>query len=139
MKATKENGDTLGVNRIGLVTVVGVATLVLAYCFGISVELLYLGLGGLAGQEFFRRAASKRSKRSRPAEASQALLGSRLTCPHCDYESEEIMPSEAHQLFLRCAHCSEVIQPRSGDCCVFCTHGSVKCPAMQLMEKRKAS
>ena len=32
-----------------------------------------------------------------------------------------------------CASCHEVLRPKPGDCCVFCSYGSVKCPAAQVL------
>lgn len=62
---------------------------------------------------------------------SNAELHSVLTCPHCGYRKQEIMPTTACQFFYKCKRCSVVFKPKSGDCCVFCSYGSVKCPPMQ--------
>ena len=37
-------------------------------------------------------------------------------------------------LFLlnACKQCRKLLRPKSGDCCVFCSYGSVKCPPVQL-------
>ena len=59
------------------------------------------------------------------------LLGSVLVCPHCGYIKRETMPTDACQFFYKCEECKVLLTPRSGDCCVFCSYGSVKCPPVQ--------
>jgi len=58
-------------------------------------------------------------------------LTSRMTCPHCGRESVETMPTDSCQFFYRCPQCETVIRPKPGDCCVFCSYGSVPCPPVQ--------
>jgi hypothetical protein len=41
------------------------------------------------------------------------------------------MPLDACQFFLDCPRCGAVLRPKAGDCCVFCSYGSVKCPPKQ--------
>jgi len=62
---------------------------------------------------------------------SAAILESVLTCPHCGYARQEAMPSDACQFFYECRNCGTLLRPKPGDCCVFCSFGSVKCPPMQ--------
>ena len=59
------------------------------------------------------------------------ILESVLTCPHCGHAKRETMPTDACQFFYECENCKAVLRPRPGDCCVFCSYGSVKCPPMQ--------
>ena len=54
-----------------------------------------------------------------------------ITCPKCRLETLETMPADACQFFYECGGCGEVLQPKSGDCCVFCSYGSVPCPPIQ--------
>ena len=42
------------------------------------------------------------------------------------------MPTESCLFFHECAGCRELLRPLSGDCCVFCSFGSAKCPPKQL-------
>ena len=58
-------------------------------------------------------------------------LKSTLTCPNCGYEKEEIMPTNACQFFYECEKCKTMLKPLEGDCCVYCSYGSVKCPPIQ--------
>jgi hypothetical protein len=41
------------------------------------------------------------------------------------------MPTDSCLYFHRCAGCSEVLRAKPGDCCVFCSFGSVRCPPVQ--------
>lgn len=59
-----------------------------------------------------------------------AVLESVLTCPACGARSVETMPLNACQHFYRCSAC-QVMRPLPGDCCVFCSYGSVRCPPEQ--------
>lgn len=55
-----------------------------------------------------------------------------ITCPDCGHQQEETMPTESCQFFYHCSQCEKVQRPREGDCCVFCSYGSVPCPPIQL-------
>ena len=59
------------------------------------------------------------------------ILESVLTCPRCGAVSVETMPQDACIYFYECRGCGVVFQPKPGDCCVFCSYGSVKCPPIQ--------
>jgi len=41
------------------------------------------------------------------------------------------MPTDACQFFYNCKSCSAVLRPKPGDCCVFCSYGTVPCPPRQ--------
>ena len=58
-------------------------------------------------------------------------LESALTCPKCGHTKREIMPLDACQFFYECEHCKALLRPKAGDCCVYCSYGSVKCPPVQ--------
>ena len=58
-------------------------------------------------------------------------LKSEITCPNCGYEKMEEMPTEACQFFYQCENCEEVVKPKKGDCCVFCSFGTLACPPIQ--------
>lgn len=60
-----------------------------------------------------------------------AILESVLTCPHCGFAKREIMPTDACQYYYVCTGCKALLHPKPGDCCVFCSYGSVKCPPVQ--------
>src|SRR5216683_2026422 len=58
-------------------------------------------------------------------------LQSTLTCPKCTHQAIETMPTNACQFFYDCKGCGERLKPLAGDCCVFCSYGSVPCPPVQ--------
>ncbi len=58
-------------------------------------------------------------------------LQSTLTCPHCGHRSTLDMPTDACLFFHECAGCGELLRPKAGDCCVFCSWGDVPCPPIQ--------
>lgn len=58
-------------------------------------------------------------------------LNSTITCPNCGYCKTEKMPTNACQWFYECEGCNELLKPLKGDCCVFCSYGTVKCPPIQ--------
>jgi hypothetical protein len=58
-------------------------------------------------------------------------LTSVLTCPECGTSREETMPTDACQYFYDCTGCGAVLRPQPGDCCVYCSYGTVACPPRQ--------
>ena len=67
------------------------------------------------------------------AKMSTVELQSRITCPECGHVKEETMPTDACLWFYECGKCGAMLRPRSGDCCVFCSYGTVKCPPVQAV------
>ncbi|WP_289048169.1 GDCCVxC domain-containing (seleno)protein [Carboxylicivirga marina] len=61
----------------------------------------------------------------------EIILQSIITCPACGHKKEETMPINACQFFYECESCNKMLKPKQGDCCVFCSYGSVKCPPIQ--------
>ncbi|RZO93710.1 MAG: hypothetical protein EVA59_05115 [Limnobacter sp.] len=62
---------------------------------------------------------------------TDVVLESILICPSCGANTSCIMPTDACQFFFQCGHCNILLKPKPGDCCVFCSYGSVKCPPIQ--------
>jgi len=54
-----------------------------------------------------------------------------ITCPYCGAATLETMPTEACRVFYACGACGAILRPKAGDCCVFCSYGSVPCPPVQ--------
>ncbi len=65
---------------------------------------------------------------------AEMVLESVLTCPKCGYAKREVMPLTACQFFYECESCKSMLRPSPGDCCVFCSSGSVKCPPKQSFD-----
>lgn len=62
---------------------------------------------------------------------SAIILESEITCPNCGHSERETMPTNACQYFYECKGCKSLLKPLVGDCCVFCSYGSVRCPPIQ--------
>jgi hypothetical protein len=41
------------------------------------------------------------------------------------------MPADRCVVRYKCDNCGETLSPKPGDCCVFCSYGSQKCPPIQ--------
>lgn len=54
-----------------------------------------------------------------------------ITCPHCGTRRTESMPTDSCLWFYECTGCGAMLRPKPGDCCVFCSYGSVPCPPKQ--------
>ncbi|MDZ7711288.1 MAG: GDCCVxC domain-containing (seleno)protein [Roseovarius sp.] len=65
------------------------------------------------------------------SQTPQVTLTSTLTCPHCGAAEALQMPTDSCQWFHQCATCGAVLRPQPGDCCVFCSYGTVACPPVQ--------
>jgi len=59
-------------------------------------------------------------------------LQSTITCPTCGTETTKTMPTDQCLYFDECPTCHAILKPKAGDCCVFCSYGSVKCPPKQM-------
>jgi len=71
------------------------------------------------------------SKEETPAETKEVSLRSDITCPECGFTKNEMMPTEQCLLKYTCEKCKTELFAREGDCCVFCSYGTVKCPSME--------
>ncbi|MEO9614443.1 MAG: GDCCVxC domain-containing (seleno)protein [Nitratireductor sp.] len=60
-----------------------------------------------------------------------ATLLSTLTCPYCGGRHTHRMPLDACVFFHECGGCGRLLRPLAGDCCVFCSYGTVPCPPIQ--------
>ena len=60
---------------------------------------------------------------------------SRLTCPHCGHQADETMPEDHCLYFYDCAGCGRQLKPKAGDCCVFCSYGTLPCPPIQIARR----
>ena len=60
------------------------------------------------------------------------ILSSQITCPKCGFKAVEPMPTDACMFYYECRGCGTLLRPLPGDCCVYCSYGSVKCPPVQL-------
>jgi hypothetical protein len=71
----------------------------------------------------------KGAERGTASEQDAAI--SVITCPSCGHGALERMPNDACVFFFECPACHELVRPKPGDCCVFCSYGSEPCPPRQ--------
>lgn len=56
---------------------------------------------------------------------------SEITCPKCGHKKIEELPTDVCVIKYICENCKTVLTPKMGDCCVYCTYGTHKCPSKQ--------
>jgi RNA polymerase subunit RPABC4/transcription elongation factor Spt4 len=59
------------------------------------------------------------------------ILQSTIVCPECGHQETETMPTDACQWYYECKNCKYLLKPKKGDCCVYCSYGSIPCPPIQ--------
>ena len=59
-----------------------------------------------------------------------------VTCPVCKTKVQEKMSSEAPKRIYHCPKCLSWLSPKQGDHCIYDSYGSVKCPPIQIKERR---
>jgi len=64
------------------------------------------------------------------------IYKSTITCPNCGHQREEKMPDNFCQIFYECEKCKTTLKPKTGDCCVFCSYGTVPCPPIQKSKEK---
>lgn len=95
-----------------------------------SQALTFAGLIGLFIAAVWNTIAGRKCS----ARSPKLVNRSTITCPSCGHQSTEVMPTDACLYFFECPACKTVIRPKQGDCCVFCSYGTVKCPPKQCEE-----
>lgn len=90
--------------------------------------LVYAGLTGLMAAAIWNMILGRRCA---CAASPTVELKSTITCPKCGFRQEETMPTDACLFFYECPNCKALLKPRKGDCCVFCSYGTIKCPPKQ--------
>lgn len=103
------------------------AVVFFAFYVSYQVALIYGGLAGLAVAAGGNIVAMRRAS----ACCRPVVLQSTITCPQCGHQKQETMPTDACVHFYECENCRTILRPKPGDCCVFCSYGSVKCPPIQ--------
>jgi len=63
--------------------------------------------------------------------STETIPDSTITCPECGHKETETMPTDACQWFYECKGCGVLLKPLKGDCCVYCSYGTVPCPPIQ--------
>ncbi len=58
-------------------------------------------------------------------------LKSRIKCPYCGFEKDEVMVTDSCLFFYKCTKCGETMRPEPENDCVFCSYGTKDCPSKQ--------
>jgi len=85
-------------------------------------------LVGIGGYQYYKKNKSEKSR------TVNVVLQSTIACPECGHKKEETMRTDSCQFFYDCEKCKAVLKPQPGDCCVYCSYGSVNCPPIQQGE-----
>ena len=99
-----------------------------AYNVQLSQGLVYSGFAGLVAAALWNMIENRRCSACVP---NTTQLQSTITCPLCTHQCAETMPTDSCLYFYECSACKVLLKPKPGDCCVFCSFGSVKCPPIQ--------
>jgi threonine synthase len=59
-----------------------------------------------------------------------------LTCPKCGHVQSVEMPTDACQISYKCINCNALLEPKSGNCCVFCSYAEDPCPPKQKSRRQ---
>jgi cytochrome c biogenesis protein CcdA len=108
-------------------SVIGAALCFIHYYLRFSEPMIYSGFGLLLISGFWNTHEKKKMK-----SCKTPSLESTITCPECGHQQTEVMPTDACQFFWDCPKCGVKLKPKEGDCCVFCSFGSIPCPPIQL-------
>jgi len=112
-----------------LIIVLGGSSSLLAFANGIeqfSGVFMAIGTGAIlfGVYQFYK-------KRNLIMQSNEIQLNSEITCPKCSFKKVEEMPTNACRYFYECNSCKAVLKPIKGDCCVYCSYGSIACPPIQ--------
>lgn len=59
-----------------------------------------------------------------------------MRCPNCGFIKSEKMREDVCVYFYECSNCKTILKSNKGDCCVFCSFGTVKCPSKQNKDNK---
>ncbi len=63
--------------------------------------------------------------------SNEMSMISEITCPECGYKKMETLPIDVCLIKYKCDSCTTISYSKDGDCCVFCSYGTHKCPSKQ--------
>ena len=59
------------------------------------------------------------------------ILFSVITCPFCKHKESETMSSNSCEYLYTCKRCDKLLKAKKGDCCVYCSYGTIPYPPIQ--------
>nr|WP_276347928.1 MerC domain-containing protein [Daejeonella sp. JGW-45] len=119
-----------------LIAIPSAALIFYGYHFDLSdyyQYMIYIGMVGMLAATWVNYKKNKGNNHRGNADdpTSAVELTSTITCPDCGFKKTETMATDSCQYFYKCTNCEAVLKPQKGDCCVFCSYGTVKCPPIQ--------
>jgi hypothetical protein len=116
--------------KLGPLVVAAASAAGIFYSFNIahSQVLVLSGLAGLLVSAAWNTIEGRRCAACAPQPLQQQAT---ITCPSCGHQRSETMPTDSCLFFYECVGCKTMLRPKPGDCCVFCSYGTAKCPPKQ--------
>lgn len=107
------------------------STLAIIYVYNVELTqtILISGLLGLVVSAIWNTIESNKCG---SCITKDMRLQSTITCPSCGHKQTQTMSTDSCLFFYECLSCQSLLKPKKGDCCVFCSYGSAKCPFMQV-------
>jgi len=118
-----------------IVGLASAAMVFFAYYVNYRVALIYTGLAGLVVAAIGNIIAKRKARSCCDAVQLQSII----TCPKCGHQKEETMPTDACLHFYECEKCHATLRPKPGDCCIFCSFGSVNVRQFRRRVKKNFS
>jgi hypothetical protein len=60
-----------------------------------------------------------------------------IICPECGHSRAETLPVDSSVYSYECTACHIVMRPEPGECCVFCSYGTVPCPFKRVFSDQR--
>jgi hypothetical protein len=114
-----------------ITAVISVIIIFVSYYYIDEDYWIYLTYAGMVGMLI---ASVINYKSNKTVKSNKIQLRSIITCPECHHAKEETMPTNACTYFYECENCKTRLKAKEGDCCVYCSYGTVQCPPMQIGE-----
>jgi hypothetical protein len=125
--------------RYPLLIAISSALLILySYFYANNLYLIYIGMFGLliaTGVNYYKNKLQGSCDTCVNYKGKVVELKSTITCPDCGYKKTEMMPTDACAFFYECENCKTRLRPLEGDCCVYCSYATLKCPPIQAGDK----
>jgi hypothetical protein len=121
-----------------LLAIPSVLLILYSYFYGNNLYFIYIGMFGLliaTGVNYYKNKFLGSCDTCVSYNGKEVELKSTITCPNCGYKKTEMMPTDACAFFYECENCKTRLRPLEGDCCVYCSYATVKCPPIQAGDK----
>ena len=103
----------------------------------LKLVLLILGISALFVQcnqvesESSGNIQEEKSTYKRLENSTESSETTQIQCPLCGHIKTENLPTDICVIAYTCDSCHTELFPIKGDCCVYCSYGTHKCPSKQ--------